>query len=71
MAASKLRFGVVCAGDQVEAASAAAIRALVASEGVELELVIAGARPPARETGGACGGCTRGGSGAPSPARST
>ena len=53
MADSKLRFGVVCAGDHVEAASAAAIRALLDSEGVELELVIAGARPPARETGGA------------------
>jgi hypothetical protein len=45
-----LRFGVMCNGDQMEAAFAEAVRELLRVEGVTLALVIVDADPPARST---------------------
>ena len=47
---SKLRFGVMCAGDRLESAFAASIDELLKIEGVELALLIVSAHPPARSS---------------------
>jgi len=44
----RLRFGVMCTGDQLEGAFAACIDELLAIDGVELALLIVDANPPAR-----------------------
>lgn len=46
----KLRFGVMCAGEQLESAFAASIDELLKIDGVELALLIVDVNPPARRS---------------------
>lgn len=48
MPVKKLRFGVMCAGEQLESAFAASIDELLKIDGVELALLIVDVNPPAR-----------------------